>query len=87
MNTIQIDKDDYLDFVLQLKYWLPSGDTISTVVFEVSNQNIVVDNISNTTQQIQYWLRASESGTLTLRVTTTEGRIKDFTTNIEVVVQ
>ena len=73
---------DVLDFEWDWSLWLPSGDTIASVVWTVSAVGLTVETnpaASHTSSNATVWIGASTTDmvqyTLTCQITTTAGRV------------
>ncbi len=84
-NPAKIDQDidEYLDYSVDLQYWL-LNDSISSVVFTSTDSLIIIDQvvIGVDLKSVEYWLRSGAAGAFTMRLVTMAGRIKDITTQV-----
>lgn len=82
--------NDVLDYTWDWSVWLPTGDTISTVTWTVES-GITKESSpapSNTTTTATVWIGSGTAGTtytITCQITSTAGRIAQWTQNLNVV--
>ena len=75
------DPQAVLDYTFDWADWLPSGDTISSVAWEVS-PGVTIASVSNTTTTATIWLSGGTEGqkaSVRCRITTAAGRVEDAT--------
>jgi hypothetical protein len=86
MTTFTKDPDAVLDYSVDWSKWL-AGDQITTSIWSVDDPAIEVADDSNTSTRATVWLSggvASESYTVTNRITTSGGRTDDRSFVIQV---
>ena len=77
--TIEKDPDSVLDYLWDFSDWLASGDTVSSHVVEATS-GITVESSVNDSTGVTVWLSGGTSGeayTVTVRITTFQGRVLD----------
>lgn len=82
----QKDPNDRLDYSFDWSEWLAQGETITNSVMETS-VGLTIDTASNSISAATAWLIGGTSGhvyTLTNRITTSAGRIKEKSMRIRV---
>lgn len=82
------DPASTLDYPVDWSQWLASsGDTISQVSWVLSSSDLTVVNSSNTTTMATVWLSGgilNKIYRVTCRITTTAGRIEDFSFELNI---
>ncbi len=79
------DPNAVLDYTIDWSAWLAPGDTITDATATVSDNSLVVDTVSFTTDDTTVWLSGGvigESYDVTIHVTTNGGREDDRTITI-----
>lgn len=80
---------DQLDYDVRFEEWLTDGDTIIEAEAEADDDALTVDSVSvNSSDHIvKVWLSGGEDGgayTVTLTITTDEGRVKEVCFQVRV---
>lgn len=88
LSTLRTKRpDDRIDFDVDFRRWLSSGDTITGAEVEVSEGGVTVDDFDFTEQVVKVWLADGEIGEtvhVTVTVTTEHGRTKEVCFKVRV---
>ncbi len=87
MQTFTKDPNEHLDFDFDFSRWLPDGDLIASAVAEIAGSTATITTVEPSNTSVRVWLSggvAAESGTITVRATTNEGRIKEAAVRIKI---
>lgn len=74
------DPDERLDYDVDFSRWLTDTDELSTAVIETENTVAVADQTDVSRTAVKVWMAggvSGETGKITVRVTTIQGRIKE----------
>lgn len=80
------DPDEFLDYCIDWTKRLVDDDTITSVEWLLSSDEIVKSNESHDTTKALLWIAGGTAGQtyqVLCRVTTTQGRIMDQTVNLK----
>lgn len=82
------DPDERLDFDFDFYRWLPDGDSLVSAVATIgTGLTAVADQTDVSSTAVKVWISggtAGESGTLTVRATTDQGRIKEHCAKLKI---
>jgi hypothetical protein len=70
-----------LDYDVDLASWLPDGDTVIQAGVEITGGTVQCTQVTVSNAAVRVWLSGGEEGeinTITVTVTTDEGRVKPF---------
>lgn len=75
------DPQERLDYDVLFEDWLVEGDVIASAVVEVAGSEAVADQVDVAETAVKVWLSggiAGETARVTVRATTVEGRVKEY---------
>ncbi|OMP69954.1 hypothetical protein BV900_22880 [Agrobacterium tumefaciens] len=78
---------DVLDYDIDFARWLPSPDRLSGAASTITNSTAVVDRTEYTDTNAKVWISGGalgETASVTVTVTTHEGRTKQFVFNLKI---
>lgn len=87
LQTFSKDPDERLDFDFDFERWLPEGDTVQSAVSVLENTTAVIDETDVSSTAVKVWISGgthTDNGTLTVRATTTQGRVKEACAKLKV---
>lgn len=88
MTDLMVKKPaDVLDYDVDFARWLPSPDRLSGATSIIANSTAVVDRTEYTDTNAKVWISGGvlgETATVTVTVTTQEGRTKQFVFNLKI---
>ncbi|CUX20345.1 conserved hypothetical protein [Agrobacterium deltaense Zutra 3/1] len=88
MTDLMVKKPaDVLDYDVDFARWLTSPDRLSGATSIITNSTAVVDRTEYTDTNAKVWISGGmlgETATVTVTVTTQEGRTKQFVFNLKI---
>jgi len=86
-QSFEKDPDERLDYDFDFERWLPDGDSVDSAVAEIAGTTAVIDQIDTSSTAIKVWVSGGthqDNGTITVRATTVQGRIKEVCARLKV---
>lgn len=90
MSTIVFRKDpsDRLDYDIDYMRWLPPGDVIESAIATMGGDcTATVAQVDVAETAVKVWVdggASGEAGTLTVRATTAQGRVKELSVQLRI---
>ncbi|OCJ67680.1 hypothetical protein A6U97_02875 [Agrobacterium tumefaciens] len=88
MTEVMIKKPaDFLDYDVDFARWLPSPDRISAAVATIADSTAIVDRTEHSDTSAKVWISGGvvgETASVTVTVSTQEGRTKQFCFNLKI---
>lgn len=78
---------DRLDYDFDFSRWMPSGDRIDLAVAAITGTTSTIDQVETSDNVARVWISGgtlSESGTVTVTVTTIGSRTKQVTAKLQI---